>query len=212
MSRVLQESTYLSLWLTGNVNHGNWKAAAQPVDFYYIKSIVESILKISNCSEWKAVTEVPDYLSYGQTISFKGQPVVHFGEVSNKTLSKFDMEEAVYYIEFDWEKLLKLTKKTTILFQPIPKYPSIRRDLALLVDRNVEYASIESIANKYGKRLLRAVDLFDDYRDKNMDASKKSYAISFIFRDDDKTLNDKQVDKIMKQLIQVYQKELGGSN
>ncbi|MFW5519581.1 MAG: phenylalanine--tRNA ligase subunit beta, partial [Segatella copri] len=113
----------------------------------------------------------------------------------------FDIEQDVFYADVHWDNLVKTVKKVNLTYTDICKYPSVSRDLALLVDKNVEFAQIEQIARQTEKKLLKSVVLFDVYEGKNLPEGKKSYAVNFILQDEEKTLNDKQIDAIMKKLI-----------
>lgn len=203
-----REENKLSLWMSGKVAPSNWLEQSATSDFYHIKAYVGQILDQFGVRRRKAVDLDFHGLSKGQTIQSAGKPIVHYGEVSRDVLKIHDIEVPVVYAEFDWDALLAHAGSHTVRFSELPKYPSTRRDLALLVDRSVSYEQLAKIGSKHGGAILRDMDLFDVYADKNMEQNKKSYAISFIFRDDHKTLNDKEVDKIMERLVKVYKSEL----
>ena len=117
----------------------------------------------------------------------------------------------MFHADINWFTLLKLMTKNKVAYKPLPKYPEVRRDLALLVDKSVKFADIKAIASKTEKKLLQKVDLFDVYEGDKLPEGKKSYAVSFILRDDMKTLNDKQIEKIMSKLIASFEKQLGAT-
>ncbi|MEZ5008796.1 MAG: phenylalanine--tRNA ligase subunit beta [Chitinophagales bacterium] len=202
------EEEKLSLWLTGNISSSNWNTKAQPVDHYYLKSIVENILSLAGLDTYREKEEASENFKYAQSYGTKKQDYVTFGLLKKSVLKKLAIEQPVYYAEFNWSVILEAARNAKTTYSPLPKYPSIRRDLALLVDNSTSFKTIKGIGKQYGKQILRDIDLFDSYQDKKMDADKKSYAISFIFRDDHKTLSDKEVDKIMSNLMNAYQKEL----
>ncbi|MEZ5024692.1 MAG: hypothetical protein R2728_15810 [Chitinophagales bacterium] len=202
------EEEKLSLWLTGNISSSNWNTKAQPVDHYYLKSIVENILSLTGLDTYREKEEASENFKYAQSYGTKKQDYVTFGLLKKSVLKKLAIEQPVYYAEFNWSVILEAARNAKTTYSPLPKYPSIRRDLALLVDNSTSFKTIKGIGKQYGKQILRDIDLFDSYQDKKMDADKKSYAISFIFRDDHKTLSDKEVDKIMSNLMNAYQKEL----
>ena len=202
-----KEEEKLVLWATGSVANGNWIQKDQAVDFFFIKSIVGNILSLSGLKKLKVSSIEGGLFVAGQQIGNGNQSLVQYGLLSQEVLDKLEIKEAVYYAEFEWERILKLAGRVKPKFSPLPKYPFMKRDLALLVDQHTEFESIKAIAKKYGKQLIRDIDLFDVYQDKKMDADKKSYAISFIFRDDHKTLSDKEVDKVMNKLIEAYKNE-----
>ena len=126
------------------------------------------------------------------------------GVVSSKLLKAFDIGQDVYYADFSWENILKTLKNHTITFRPLPKFPAVKRDLALLLDKKISFKEVKEIALRTEKHLLKNVSLFDVYEGEKLGADKKSYAVSFTLQDDEKTLTDKQIDKIMNKLIGTY--------
>ena len=138
-----------------------------------------------------------------------GKKFIEMGVLSKQLLKQFDLQQPVFYAELNWTQLMKATRKNEVLFTDIPKHPAVSRDLALLVDSTVEFAQIEQTARQSEKKLLRSVELFDVYEGKNLPAGKKSYAVNFILQDEEKTMNDKQIDTIMQKLIQNLKKQLG---
>ena len=130
------------------------------------------------------------------------------GILSKKVLKKFDLAQPVFFAQLNWTQLMKATKKNVVNFTEISKHPAVSRDLALLVDNNVEFAQIEQIARQTEKKLLKQVVLFDVYEGDKLPAGKKSYAVNFILQDAEKTMNDKQIDAIMQKLIQNLKKQL----
>ena len=129
--------------------------------------------------------------------------------LSHKVLNSNDIEQEVYYAEFSWENILKVIKNHTITFTPMPKFPAVNRDLALLLDKKISFKEVRDIAFRTEKSLLKSVTLFDVYEGEKLGAGKKSYAISFTLQDDEKTLTDKQIDKIMNKLMGTYKHQLG---
>lgn len=174
----------------------------------YLKSIVENILSLAGINGYKEKELESSVFNYGQQLGSKHQNYVTFGKVSQSVLQKLDIDQPVFYAEFNWEEVLKAARMAKTSYTSLPKYPGIRRDLALLVDNSTSFKTIKGIGKQYGKQILKEIDLFDSYQDKKMDDDKKSYAISFIFRDDHKTLSDKEVDKVMNNLMNVYKKDL----
>lgn len=138
-----------------------------------------------------------------------GKVVVEMGILSYKLLKKLGIEQPVYYAELDWDGLMKLIRKNKLEFEEISKYPSVSRDLALLIDANIEFAQVEKIAFQSEKKLLKKVELFDVYEGKNLPEGKKSYAVNFVLQDETKTLNDKAIDAIMQKLIKNLTNKLG---
>ena len=131
------------------------------------------------------------------------------GILAHRLLKRFNIEQKVYYAELDWTGLMKVIRKNKLQFHEISKYPAVSRDLALLVDNNVECAQIEEIAHQTDKKQLKRVELFDVYQGKNLPEGKKSYAVNFILQDETKTLNDKAIDAIMQKLIKNITTKLG---
>jgi phenylalanyl-tRNA synthetase beta chain len=129
-----------------------------------------------------------------------GKSIAQFGVVSKKQTKKFDIDAPVYYADINWTNLVKLIRKSEVSYTEIPKYPAVSRDLALLIDKNVEFAQIEQIAYQSEKKLLKEVKLFDVYEGKNLEQGKKSYAVNFVLQDETKTLNDKQIEAIMNKI------------
>jgi phenylalanyl-tRNA synthetase beta chain len=149
-----------------------------------------------------------DVFSEGLIFSSAKSNLVSFGVIRKKVLKHFDIEQEVLYADFNWDALLEVTKARKTSFSAIPKYPAVRRDFALLLNNNVSYEEIEQIALKTEKKLLKEIDLFDVYQGSNLPEGKKSYAVSFKFQDENKTLTDKQVDKMMKKLQHRFEEEL----
>lgn len=131
-----------------------------------------------------------------------------FGVVTKKLLKVFDIDNEVYYADFDWKELMKAIRSVKISYKEISKFPAVKRDLALLLDKNVQFAEIEKIAYETEKKLLKEVELFDVYEGKNLEAGKKSYAVSFLLQDESQTLNDKMIDKIMSKLVKNLEEKL----
>ncbi len=204
------EQMRLALWLTGNREKPNWITPERKSDFFLLKTYVDNILKRFNIDrEGIEVIETDnELLNYGLEYRMGGRTLVYFGSVANKLLRLFEIEQEVFFAEFDWQVLLDNSKKH-IRYEPPAKYPSVRRDLALLLDDNVRYKQIVDLAHKTERKLLKEVNIFDVYKGKNIPEGKKSYAVSFTFLDENKTLTDKQVDKVMKRLIDAFINELG---
>ena len=138
-----------------------------------------------------------------------GQLLASFGSVNSNILEAFDIEQEVFFADFDWDRVLKLSALNVLEVTELPKYPSVRRDLALFVDKSVKYAQLEQLAYQTERNLLKEVDLFDVYEGKGVPEGKRSYAMSFILQDQKSTLNDKTIDKTMKRLQQRFEREVG---
>ena len=165
--------------------------------FYGSKTYAENILKRMGLSTDKMqISETEnEFFAEGLTYSFNNKVVLELGIVANNWLKKFDIENPVYYADFNWDNVFHVHKKHKVLFDELPKFQAVRRDLALLIDKTVKFNQIKEAAFKVERQLLRNVDLFDVYEGKGVPTGKKSYAVSFMLRDDSKTLKDKQIDK-----------------
>ncbi len=204
------ERTSLDLFITGNFQKENWNRKADPSDFFHIKSATEMIL-IRLGIKPELLTpgnSEKRYFSESITYSFNNTLVAETGMVARDYLTRFDIGQDVYYSHFEWNMIMELMRNNKILFRELPRYPSVRRDLALLVDRNIRFSQIRELAFKTEQHLLKEVGLFDVYENESLGPSKKSYAVSFTLRDDHQTLTDRAIEKVMNSLIRAYEKDL----
>lgn len=206
-----QEEDKLSLFITGNKTQASWNSKEQKTDFFNIKSYVEMILtRLGFKTEQLFIDESSeDIYREGLTYSLNGKHLVTLGMLSQKVLKMTDVEQEVYYADFFWENILKMVKNHTISFIPMPKFPAVKRDLALLLDKNISFKEVRDLAMRTEKNLLKSIHLFDVYEGEKLGAGKKSYAVSFTLQDEEKTLTDKQIDKIMNKLMGTYKHQLG---
>ena len=209
---AFSEHTALGIWLTGNNHDGNWAEAARKSTIFDLKAVVENVFARIGISSKELVMEQisNDIFSAALTINNRGGK--HIGEVGivkKAILKKLDVAQEVFFAELDWDALVKMTLKKKVTFADLPKTQPVKRDLALLVDASVTMADIEKVVNSSERKLLRGVSLFDVYEGKNLEAGKKSYAISIILQDDEKTLQDKQIDAVMNKIIANLQKQVG---
>ncbi len=205
------EDYHLGLWLTGKRVNGNWAHADEESSVYELKAYVLNILTRLGVPFGMLVfgEAKNDIFSTSQTISNRGgKLIVQFGVVSKKQTSKLDIEAPVYFADFNWNALMKTVKNKSVSFTEIPKFPAVSRDLALLLDKNIEFAEIEKIAYQSEKKVLKEVRLFDVYEGKNLEEGKKSYAVNFLLQDEQKTMNDKQIEAIMSKIEQNICKQL----
>ena len=204
------EKTALDLFLTGNTGSQSWNYKTSPTNFFNIKSSVEMILSRLGfkTDSFSAGESNKKYFAESVSYILNNKSVAEAGRISKKYLSHFDISQDVYYAHIEWDVVLKLIKSHTITFHELPKYPSVKRDLALLIDRGVTFSTIRELAYKTERNILQSVNLFDVYENDNLGKSKKSYAVSFILRDDTKTLTDKNIEKVMNNLIRTFEKEL----
>jgi phenylalanyl-tRNA synthetase beta chain len=210
--KAYSQEYHLALWLTGKRVEGSWAHADEETSFYELKAYVENILRRAGVAGGTVVTEktANNLFAYGLTLKNRGGKVlVEYGKLAKKVLHVMGIDNDVYYAELNWAGILKAIKKNNIEFKELNKYPAVSRDLALLVDENVEFAEIESIARQSEKKLLKKVELFDVYQGKNLPAGKKSYAVNFLLEDESQTLTDKQIDAIMQKLIKNLTGKLG---
>ncbi len=206
------EEYHLGIWITGRKNALNWAVKDTMSTFYLLKAHVQNILvrmglDLKRLSVAEAGdTLMPDAL---EMRTADGKLLVRLGIVSRKTLKLFDIDNNVFYADIEWKTLLRESAKHKISYTEIAKYPEVKRDLALLIDKSVTFADIERIAFETEKRLLKSINLFDVYEGKNLEAGKKSYAVNFTIQDTEKTLNDKQIDSIMQKLVKAFTEKAG---
>ena len=205
------EDYHMALWLTGKKVSGSWAHADEASSIYELKAYVLNIFARLgvNMASLVVVDGKSDIFSKSVEIQNRGGKVLAvFGIVSKKLQKAFDIANEVYYADINWKLAMKAIKNNKVSYKEISKFPAVSRDLALLVDKNVEFAAIEEIAYTCEKKLLKDVKLFDVYEGKNLEAGKKSYAVNFTLQDEQKTLNDKQIDAIMNKIIDALTKQL----
>jgi len=205
-----EEHKHLTLFLSGNRNYENWTSAQKPSDFFLFKGYVNAILSRLGIQKTQNLPVSSDVFSEGIAIGTGQETIVELGVIKKSILKNFGIKQEVFFADFNWALILKLIS-TKIKYTEIPKYPEVRRDLALLIDQNVTYDSIYSVARQTEKTLLKDINLFDVYEGQNLPEGKKSYALSFTIQDNSKTLTDAQIDKIMSKLQNNFETELGAS-
>ena len=206
------EHQALGIWLSGN-NHGdNWADAVRPLSVYDLKAAVENIFRRLGISEKELVVEQTESDLLAPALSYKnrgGKLVGELGVVNAEVAKKFDVEQEVYFAQFNWNVLCRIAAKKDVKYHDLPKTLPVRRDLALLVDTAVSYEQIKRVVEQSERKLLKSVTLFDVYEGKHLEAGKKSYAIAIFLQDDQKTLQDKQIEAVMKKVVTNLQKEVG---
>ena len=210
--KAYSEEFHLGLWLTGNKHAQSWAVPEAKTTVFELKAYVENILRRLGIDRHKLVCGdyADDLLGEALTLYTRtGKPLGVLGIVSPKLRKRMDIDTEVYYADLHWGNLLAETKTHKVQFHDIAKYPEVKRDLALLLDRDVRFADIEKIARDSERNLLRDVYLFDVYEGKNLEAGKKSYAVSFVLQDANKTLTDKQIEAIMKKIQTNLETKLG---
>ena len=208
------EDYRLGLWVCGNRVENSWAHADEKSSVYELKAYVENILARLGVDRKKVIfgNLSNDIYSSGISITTgSGRELGTFGIVSRKICKSMDIDFDVYFAELSWTLLMKETKKSKVTFSEISKFPAVKRDLALLLDKSVQFAEIEKIARDSERKLLKDISLFDVYEGKNLPAGKKSYAVSFYLQDETKTLNDKQIDAIMQKIRKNLEDKLGAS-
>lgn len=207
-----KEEKHLSMLTTGKAAQESWQGKQQDTDFFYLKNMVMNVLRRLRVNEDKLeIKEAEaDYLQQGIVIINKEnkKQVAILGILSQKVKKAFDIKQNVFYADLNWNTVLKMLPKKEVTYENISKFPEVRRDLALVLDEQVSFAEIEKVAFEVEKKLLKKVNLFDEYRGMNL-AGKKQYAVSFILQDEQKTLNDKQIDAIMDKLLKAFETKLG---
>jgi len=211
VDRNYREHKELALFVTGSQLPENWNTTEKKTDFYSLKAFVSGALQKTGLDMQKLqhADDLPAYLAAGEVYQLNGKQVFCIGRMNDKLLKNFGINQPVFYAGIHWGNLVQLVRKHTVTYREVPKFPEVRRDLALELDQSVKYADLEAIAFKSGKQLLKRVNLFDVYEGDKIEAGKKSYAISFILQDDYKTLTDKEIDKFMNRLAETLEKEAG---
>lgn len=202
------ERAALGLWMTGNLTSASWNVKAVEATVYDLKAVVENIFRRLgvNSAALRQTQGSDEIFSAKLDIeSRSGQHVASLGLVRRALLKKFDIEQDVVYAEIDWANLYKLANKGRVTFTEIPRTQPVDRDLALLVDKRVRFADIEAAIRGTERKLLRDVRLFDVYEGRNLPEGKKSYAVSIQLQDNEKTLNDKQIDAVMAKIIKAVE-------
>ncbi len=205
------EQKHLTLFISGNRNKDRWNLTQKPTDFFYLKGIVQTLLQRLGITNLKTTPTKSDVFSEGITLSLGKTKLVDLGVVKRGVLKEFNIKQEVFFADFNWDNILKLGGKTKIKVTELPKFPEVKRDFALLVDKEVTFNEIYNLAFQAERKLLKEVDLFDVYEGDKLAENKKSYAISFILQDTNKTLNDKQIEKIMQKLQHTFEKNVGAS-
>ena len=203
------ENKHLTLLISGNRNNESWKVAEGKSDFFYLKGIVYAILERLGLNKLKTSPLKNDIFSEGITYSIGKTKLVEFGIIKKSILKHFGIKQEVLFADFNWDNILEVVTLNTIKYSEIPKYPEVKRDLALLLDTHISFEEIYNIARQSEQKLLKEVNLFDVYEGNKLPSGKKSYAVSFTIQDQEKTLTDKQVDKIMQKLQQNFETQLG---
>ena len=206
------EELHMGLWMTGKRVSNSWAHPDENMSVYELKAHVLNIFRRLGVNFGALVfgNLTDDIFAAAITVHTRGGKLLAtLGVLHKKLQKKFDIDNEVYYADLNWKELMKAVKGNAVTFKEISKFPAVKRDLALLIDKKVQFVEIEKIAYETDKKLLKSVELFDVYEGKNLEAGKKSYAVSFMLQDENATLNDKQIDKFMQKLIANLQNKLG---
>jgi phenylalanyl-tRNA synthetase beta chain len=209
---AIKEESRLALWLTGNSVSNSWIHPAEKSSVYELKSYIENILRRLGIASKKPAYKsfADDIFSAGLRIeTLSGKQLGVLGILQKNICKKFDIQTEVYFAELNWTALMKENQDVRIKYSEITKFHPVKRDLALLLDKNISFAEIEKTAYQADKKILKEVSLFDVYEGKNLPEGKKSYAVSFILQDEEKTLNDKQIESIMSRIQKSLEEKLG---
>lgn len=205
------EESHLAMTLTGKANEESWRGPQREANYYDLRADFDRVMARLGIGELNTIPCESDLLSEGADIASGKTVIARIGKVSRRILKAFDIAQDVYYCDILWEKVLELTRKSSITCQDLPKYPSVRRDLALLVDENVTYQQLHNAAFAAERHILKGVNLFDVYQGKNLPEGKKSYALSFTLADAEKTLDEKRIEAAMKKLMGAFEKQFGAT-
>lgn len=204
-----QERNHLAIFMSGKSEAEQWNQSAKAIGFYHLKASVDAILKRLNIVNLQSDEIADDKFAYGIEYKRGVKVLVKFGAVATSELKKADVSKPVFYADINWDMLLMLVKNNKITYKEVSKFPAVKRDLSLLLDQSVKFEALKRIALKTEKSLLKEVNVFDVYQGDKLPANKKSYALSFILQDEEKTLTDQQIDGIMQKLITNFGKEVG---
>jgi phenylalanyl-tRNA synthetase beta chain len=203
------ENKRLSIFLTGRKNAERWSAPVDNVTIFTLKGVVNGVFERLGIKDLKIAETGSDIFSRGLSYSWNKKMIVEFGSVSKAVAKSCDIKQEVFYADFNWDLVMEAVKKSSVMYSEVPKFPEVRRDLALLIDRSVKFEQLEQLAYQSERSLLKNVDLFDIYEGDKLPSDKKSYALSFILQDENATLTDKQIEKIMEKLMKTYQEKVG---
>ena len=209
-AKGFKEEEHLSVWVCGNKTAEGWNVKQKPVDFYYLKGFVGQVLEkvVGKIVLEEKNTDDGGSFASGLTVSYKGKALVTYGEVSHAVLKAHDVKGEVYYADFNWKNILSLASAKREI-KEIVKFPQVSRDLALVIEKNVQFAQLKQLAYQAERELLKEVSVFDVYMGDKVEQGKKSYAIRFLLQSEYKTLTDKEIDKVMEKLVRIYEEKAG---
>jgi phenylalanyl-tRNA synthetase beta chain len=203
------QKQHLTLFLTGTDAEENWLDKGKKYSFYHLKSYIDNLLTRFGIHQHTQTVVESLPFAFAAKLIVEEKVLATFGQIDKSILKAFDIRQDVFYADIDWDYLTERAQLGKIQFQALPKFPSVRRDLALVVDSGLNFEQIEKIARMEGRKLLHGVSLFDVYKGDKIEQGKKSYAVSFTFLDPEKTLTDQDIDKVMTKLMKKLESELG---
>lgn len=206
-----KEQQNLAIYITGNQTKTNWNSPSTPTNIYFVKGICEAIFSLMGISNYQfEVTENED-LNDCLTVAVKGKNLLQMGSVNKTQLQKFSIKQPVYFISFQWENLVFFSQKKDITFEPVPKFPQVQRDLAIVVNKSLSYGEVEDLVKSLHIKKLQNIRLFDVFENEKLGENKKSFAISFTFLDKEKTMTDEEVETLMKKIISNLESKLNAA-
>ena len=209
--KAYKEYARVAVWMTGQADEQQWRLPQRPAHFFCLKGYIKKLFSQFGLSPTECAMSDGDLFSNGIDYTIHGKVLAYLGEVSKKELFLFGIKQEVIVAEICWDVLIKELKEKKLSYSELPKYPEVRRDLALVLDEGVSYFQLQQTAIRTERRILKRVSLFDLYRGEKLPVGKKQYALSFILQDNEKTLTDKDVDLVMLRLINAFEKETGAT-
>jgi phenylalanyl-tRNA synthetase beta chain len=203
------ETQRFSIFLTGAGQAEQWNQKPQQVSFFMIKAVVDGLIARLNIKDLVTEDATCSKMAYGLQYMRNGKQLVKFGSVSAASLKKADVDKEVFYADFNFDLILAAVRKNKIVYQEVSKFPSVRRDLSMLIDQQITFGQLKQIAQKTERKLLKEINVFDVYQGDKLPPGKKSYALSFTLQDEEKTLTDKAIDTVIQKLIYNFGKEAG---
>ena len=204
-----KESQRVAIFLTGESQVGRWNQKAELVSFYHLKAIVDGVISRLKIKDITTEDAQNNEFAYGLQYLWNKKHLVVFGAAASQALKKTGIEQEVFYADFNFDMILTIARKNTIVHEDVSKFPSVKRDLSMLIDKSVTFEQLRQIAHKTERKLLQEVDVFDVYEGERLPEGKKSYALSFILQDNEKTLTDKAIDSVMQKIMYNLGKEAG---
>jgi phenylalanyl-tRNA synthetase beta chain len=204
-----KENKHLSILMTGQKAPLHWRNQKENIDFFYTKGIVSALIEKMGVSKLKSSPATNAIFEEGQMLKLGKTTLVEYGIIKNSISSTFGIDQVVYFADFNWDAIENSIKTTNVKFKPIPKFPEVKRDFALLIDDDISFEAIYKVAKQTDQKYLKEISLFDVYKGNNLPAGKKSYAISFTLQDSTKTLTDKEIETIMSKLQKQLEKKVG---